>query len=121
VWDTQGLALHDKFEQADAATRTGGTSGLLSALVSVVGAPNELSKLMGEMANVAPADAQPDFESVSSAFKKLSESESESVKNPLAALGSNLVAGFAVSGSLSRVDRFLAVNCGIPRHKATSN
>lgn len=121
VWDTQGLSLHDKFEAADTAVRTSGTSGLLSALASVVGAPNELSKLMTEMANVAPHEAQGDFESVATAFKKLSESESESLKNPLEALGSNLVEGFAVSGSLSRVDTFLSVHCGIPQHNASSN
>jgi hypothetical protein len=121
VWDTQGLSLHDRFEAANSAVRTSGTSGLLSALASIVGAPNELSKLMAEMADVAPGNAEADFNSVSTAFKKLSESESESLTNPLAALGGNLIEGFAVSGSLSRVDAFLSTHCGIPRHAATNS
>jgi hypothetical protein len=121
VWDTQGLSLHDRFEAANTVVRTSGTSGLLSALASIVGAPNELAKLMAEMAAVAPSNAEADFNSVSAAFKKLSESESKSLTNPLAAFGSNLIEGFAVSGSLSRVDAFLATHCGIPRHQATSS
>ena len=116
VWDTRGLALHDKFEAAAAGERAHGSAAMLSGLASIIGAPNELSKLMSEMADVAPADSQRDFESVASLFKKLSESESNSLTNPLGELAGNLVDGLAASGSIDRVNAFLRSNCGIPKH-----
>lgn len=121
VWDTQGLALHDRFEAAAQNERNHGAEGLLSGLASLIGAPNELSKLMSEMADVAPGSSAHDFESVASAFEKVSESESKSLTNPLSALAGNLVNGLAVSGSFVRVDEFLGAHCGIPGHNGTSS
>jgi hypothetical protein len=121
VWDTQGLALHDRFEAAAQNERSHGAEGLLSGLASLIGAPNELSRLMSEMADVAPESAARDFESVAGAFEKLSESESKSLTNPLSALAGNLVNGLAVSGSLVRVNEFLGAHCGIPGHNGASS
>jgi hypothetical protein len=118
VWDTQGLALHEKYEAADTAEKTNGAAGVLSVLASAVGAPNELAHLMTAMANVAPPESQPDFESVASAFKRLSESEGKAITDPLGAIAGDLVESAATSGSFERVDSFLATNCGIPRSRA---
>jgi hypothetical protein len=117
VWDTEGLALHEKFESANKSARGEGAAGVLSALVSVIGAPNELARLMSQMAAVAPTSAEPDFEAVGTAFKKLSESEGKAFTDPLGALGGSLMESLAVSGSFTRVNGFLATNCGIPKEK----
>ena len=115
VWDTRGLALHEKYEAVANAEKTSGTAGVLSMFASAFGAPNELAHLMSEMANVAPPESQPDFESVASAFKKLSESEGKAITDPLGAITSAVVESAATSGSYERVDSFLATNCGIPK------
>lgn len=115
VWDARGLALHERYEAVAKAEKTNGTAGVLSALASAIGAPNELAHLMTEMANVAPSESQPDFEAVASAFKKLSESEGKAITDPLGAIAGNLVESAATSGSYVRVDSFLAKNCGIPQ------
>lgn len=114
VWDTQGLALHEKYEAVASAEKTGGTAGVLSVLASAIGAPNELAHLMTEMVNVAPPESQPDFESVASAFKKLAESEGKAITDPFGAIAGAIVESAATSGSYERVDAFLAKNCGIP-------
>ena len=88
---------------------------MLSVLASAIGAPNELAHLMTAMANVAPPESQPDFETVAAAFKKLSESEGKAITDPLGAIAGDLVESAATSGSYERVDSFLATNCGIPR------
>lgn len=115
VWDTQGLALHEKYEAVNKAEKTSGAAGVLSVLASAIGAPNELAHLMTAMANVAPPESQPDFETVAAAFKKLSESEGKAITDPLGAIAGDLVESAATSGSYERVDSFLATNCGIPR------
>jgi hypothetical protein len=117
VWDTEGLALHEKFENANKSSGSQGAAGVLAALVSVIGAPNELARLMNQMAAVAPPNVQPDFEAVGTAFRKLSESESKAFTDPLGALGGSLVESLSVSGSFSRVNVFLGTNCGIPKEK----
>jgi hypothetical protein len=114
VWATEGLALHERYENVDKGERTKGAEGMLAGLVSIFAAPNELSGLMTRMAAVAPSSVEPDFEAVASSFKKLSDSESDALTDPLGALGGNLVDALAVSGSYSRVDAFLSTNCGIP-------
>ncbi|MHB8533150.1 MAG: hypothetical protein ACYDC2_10565 [Solirubrobacteraceae bacterium] len=117
VWDAEGLALHDKFEQADGQARgKPSASAVIGALASILGAPNELSRLMRQMGAVAPTDIAPDFESVSDGFKKVSESESKALTNPFGALAGNLVNSLAIAGSFTRVNAFLAKNCGIPTH-----
>jgi hypothetical protein len=115
VWDTQGLALHERYEAVDQAEKTSGANGVLSVLTSAIGAPNELARLMTQLADVAPPESQPDFEAVASAFKKLSESEGKAITDPLGAIADDLVESAATSGSYERVDSFLAKNCGIPR------
>lgn len=115
VWNTRGLALHEKYEAVASAEKTSGTAGVLSALASAIGAPNELAHLMTEMANVAPPESKPDFESVASAFRKLSESEGKAITNPLGAIAGAVVESAAASGSYERVDSFLTTNCGIPK------
>jgi hypothetical protein len=115
VWDTQGLALHERYEAADAAEKTGGTAAMLSMLASAVGAPNELAHLMTQMADVAPKESESDFESVAAAFKKLSESESKAITDPLGAVVGNLVESAASAGSYERVEVFLAKHCGSPQ------
>jgi hypothetical protein len=120
VWDTQGLALHEKYEAADKAAKADGAKGILSVLASAIGAPNELAHLMTQMADVAPPESQSDFETVASAFKKLSDSEGKAITDPLGAIAGDLVEPAATSGSFERVDSFLATNCGIPgQHDAS--
>lgn len=114
VWDTQGLALHEKFEHADSGANSAGGVGLIGALIAIFGAPNDLATLMQQMADVAPSNVEPDFKALASAFKKLSDSESKALTDPLGALGSNLVESFAISGSYNRVNAFLGSHCGIP-------
>jgi hypothetical protein len=116
VWDTEGLALHDKFEADAQREHTSGTEGLLAGLISIIGGPNELSRLMSQMAAVAPETAAPDFETVADSFKKVSDSEGKALTNPLAAIGANLVTAISSSGSFKRVNEFLTSNCGIPHH-----
>jgi hypothetical protein len=116
VWDEQGLALHDKFEATDREERTGGSKAMLNAIVNLIGAPGDIAHLMGEMGEVAPAPIEQDFESLATAFKKMSDSEATAVTDPLAALGGNLVESLTVVGPYHRVDAFLAANCGIPGH-----
>jgi hypothetical protein len=118
VWDTQGLALHNKFVALDRAQASGGASGMLSSLVGLLGAPNDLATLMSQMAAVAPSSSEPDFTALAASFTKLSNAESQAVTDPLGALGSSLLSAVAVNGSFDRVNRFLSVNCGIPGVKA---
>jgi hypothetical protein len=115
IWDTQGLALHEKYEAVDKAEKTGGSGAVISVLASAIGAPNELAHLMSQMADVAPPESQSDFESVASAFKKLAESEGKAITDPLGAIAGSLIESAAVSGSYDRVNSFLATNCGIPK------
>jgi hypothetical protein len=117
VWDSEGLALHDKWEATDRAERTGGSTAMLGAIVNLIRAPNDIAHLMHEMGEVAPTSASHDFESLASAFEKLSDSESKALTNPLAALGGSLVESLAIAGPYDRVNSFLSANCGIPGHE----
>jgi hypothetical protein len=114
VWDTQGLALHEKYEAVGKAEKTSGARGVLSVLASAIGAPNELAHLMTQMANVAPPESQPDFESVASGLKKIAESEGKAITDPLGAFAGNLVESASIAGSYTRVNTFILKNCGIP-------
>jgi hypothetical protein len=91
---------------------------MLSSLVGLLGAPNDLATLMSQMAAVAPSSSEPDFTALAASFTKLSNAESQAVTDPLGALGSSLLSAVAVNGSFDRVNRFLSVNCGIPGVKA---
>jgi hypothetical protein len=115
VWDTEGLALHERYERD--AKGVNSFAGMFTDLASVLGAPNELAHMMSRMADVAPTEVEPDFESVAGAFKKLSESESAAITDPLAAVGGNLVEALASEGSFNRVNSFISSNCGIPNSK----
>jgi hypothetical protein len=115
VWDTEGLALHERYEQDAKGAK--GFAGMMTDLVSVLGAPNELAHMMNRMAQVAPSEVEPDFESMAQDFKKLSESESTAVTDPLGTIGGNLLAGLASEGSFNRVNSFISSNCGIPKSK----
>lgn len=114
VWDKEGLALHDKYVRADEGAKRS-TAGAIGALVSVIGAPNDLSRLMRQMGQVAPSEVAPDFEAMADSLKKVSETEGDAITNPFGALAKNLVGSIAVAGSAERVNSFLSRNCGIPK------
>lgn len=115
VWDTEGLALHERYEHDAGNVKS--VEGMLTDIASVLGAPGELEHMMNRMADVAPTEVQPDFESVAQAFKKLSESESTAITDPLGAIGGNLVEALSSEGSFNRVNSFISSNCGIPQSK----
>lgn len=115
VWDTEGLALHERYEHDAKNVKSFGS--MLTDLASVLGAPGELAHMMSRMAGVAPTEVQPDFESVAEAFKKLADSESTAIADPLGAIGGNLVDALSSEGSFSRVNAFISSNCGIPQSK----
>jgi len=118
VWDTQGLALHDKYTRDGQAAQGAGLTAALPPLADLIRAPNDLATLMTQMGDVAPEPIAPDFETIASSLHKLSDSEGSSISDPLGTLASNVVNGLAVNGSYERVDQFLAANCGIPGQTA---
>lgn len=113
VWDTEGLALHDKYVRAGEGAKRS-TAGALGALISLIGAPSDLARLMRQMGQVAPSEVAPDFEAMADSLKKVSETEGDAITNPFGALAKNLVGSIAVAGSVERVNSFLGRNCGIP-------
>jgi hypothetical protein len=114
VWDSQGLALYNKYAQADHGIQNGGTAGLFKGIVDLVAAPNDLAVLFDRMAAVAPESTAPDFNALASALHKEVDNIGQDATNPLAGIASGLVSGLAMSGSYDRVNQFLTANCGIP-------
>jgi hypothetical protein len=110
VWDTDGLALHNQFAQ----TGNNAASDPGDALGSLIGAPGEVGNLMSKMAGVAPSDVAPDFQALAEAMKQVSDGEGSDIGDPLAAIGTDLVAGFSTQQASQTVDTFLARYCGIP-------
>jgi hypothetical protein len=110
VWDTEGAALHTRFEQTSSDT----ASDPFAALANLAGAPGQISHLMGKMAAVAPSNIEPDFQSLAQAFEQVGKNEGGGLSNPIGALGSALALGFNEEAAANNVNAFLAGNCGIP-------
>lgn len=110
VWDTEGAALHARFEQ----TGSTGSHDPFNALANLAGAPGQIGELMGKMAAVAPSNIEPDFQSLAQAFAQIGNNEGSSLSNPIGALGSALALGFNEEAAANNVNSFLGSNCGIP-------
>lgn len=106
VWDRDGLALHDSFEQT-------GTSSddPVSGLFALVGAPGRIGSLMNRMAAVAPPEIEPSFTALGEAFKAIAPDVSA---NPLTGLGNSLMVAAGAQDDVAAVNEYLGTNCGIP-------
>lgn len=121
VWNTEGLELHDRFQETADAQDGGGADAGFSALVQLLAAPNDISHLMKQMSAVAPLTVADDFDKIAATLDELADSYGDTISNPLKALASNMGSALAAAGSYQRVDKFLAENCGIPGVKAPTN
>jgi hypothetical protein len=110
VWDTDGLAVHDQFNQ----TGSQASSDLPGALANLAGAPGRVADLMDKMAGVAPSDVEPAFKTLANAFRTMGNKEGQGVTDPLGALAGALAAGFTAQGSIDTVNNFLSQHCGVP-------
>lgn len=85
----------------------------LSALVTLLGAPGDLTVIFDRMAEHAPGEIKADTEEARDSLKKQQESLGEALSNPLGAIGSGLIAGLTSSGSFTRVGNYLQEHCPV--------
>jgi ADP-ribosylglycohydrolase len=92
----------------------------LSALVTLLGAPGDLTVIFDTMAEHAPDEIKADTEEARDALKKQQDSLGDALSDPLGAIGSGLIAGLTSSGSFSRVDSYLQAHCPVDSELAQS-
>lgn len=110
VWETDGLALHDRFEQnADQVS-----SDLPGALAEIAGSPGRIATLLDKMAAVAPTDVEPAFAHLAAALRQTGQTAADGVSNPLGALASGLALALTSQGDVDAVNGFLAEHCTTP-------
>jgi hypothetical protein len=116
VFDTQGVALHNKY-QSDANEAS---TDPLPAIVDAVLVPQQFATLMDNMAAVAPAPIDGDLVSLNSYFKQLAANEPGAIADPLKTLAANTVRSIQVYGSFNRVNQYILANCALPATSTTS-
>lgn len=120
VWDTDGLALHNEYQGEDNAYQgdPNDTNNLLSMVGSLLTFPTQIATLMTRMANVAPSPIKGDLQNLATIFNQESANEAKAITDPLGAIGSGVLGALEGSGSVTRVDQFLAAHCASPRKQA---
>jgi hypothetical protein len=107
VFETQVGVIRQQFRK-DAVKAP---SDPLPVLKDAVTAPQEFATLMANMAAVAPAPIESDFESLAHYFKLLQASEPGVVVNPLRSFAGDAARTVEASSALRGVDDFLSSNC----------
>ena len=110
VFDTQGVAQHNKY-QRDANKAS---AGPLPTLVDAVLVPQQFASLMGNMAAVAPTPIESDLSTLNTYFKEVAATEPGAITDPLKTLASSVVRSIQVCGSFERVNKYLLRNCSLP-------
>jgi hypothetical protein len=85
----------------------------LSALVTLLSVPGDLTVIFDKMAEHAPSEIKADTEEARDALKKQQESLGDALSDPLGAIGSGVIAGLTSSGSFSRIDSYLQEHCPV--------
>lgn len=93
--------------------------GLFSNAGALIGVPARMADMYGEMADVAPKDAEPSFRRVAKGYEKAADSMSENAGHPLRALGTSLALGFSTRDAERDTQTFLRENC--PNELAAAN
>lgn len=116
VFETEGAALHDRFEEsADSLSRDQDGDQLLSGIAELIAAPGRFAHLMDKMAAVAPKDVEPAFAALADAFRKVAENAGENATNPIGAIASGVLTGAQVQGQWEEANRLLSENCARPK------
>lgn len=85
----------------------------LSALVTLLGAPGDLTVIFDTMSEHAPGEIKADTAEARDALEKQQDSLGDALSDPLGAIGSGLIAGLTSSGSFSRVGNYLQEHCPV--------
>lgn len=93
--------------------------GLLSNLGSLAGVPARMADMYGQMADVAPKDAETSFRRVSEGYEKASDSMGDNVGNPFKAFAGSLALGLSTRDAERDTQAFLSQNC--PDELAAAN
>lgn len=112
----EGSTLRNQWIKADEQTNT----NPLGTLIAVLGAPSQLADFFHNLSQRAPTEIADDVQTISNAFKKLSDSESGDAVDPLGGLASGLVTSLSSAGAYERVDTWTERNCGPPPSSASN-
>ena len=122
VWDTEGLALHNRYV-ADGRAFSGSSppaAAALGAIGDLISSPSQLALLLTDMANVAPPAIEGSFQQLAQSFNEQQKALGDALSNPLGALGDGLLNALGSSGAVQRVDNYLSAHCGVPGGRQSS-
>lgn len=88
------------------------TQDPLSALVQLLGAPQELAIMFKKLQKVSPDDIEPDVEVLQKAFQKVADDAADNASNPVRGALEALMLGASTKGPTDRVNAYTAKNCG---------
>jgi hypothetical protein len=107
-------AYLDKYNRA--ADKASGMSDPLGQLLLTAGmtasAIGDVEVMFDKLDRVSPDEIEPDVAAVRDSIKHQLDSIGDMASNPIGALASALVSGFASSGSWQRVGEWTVANCG---------
>ena len=106
----QGGQLRSRWVQSDSTA----SQNPLGALGNVFSAPGELAGFFHQLSLRAPEDIAPDVQTLSEAFKHISEQEGSAAIDPLGALASGIAEGLASTGAEQRFNEYSLQHCGPP-------
>jgi len=96
---------------AQKAVDQGDAAGVVGGLAETISALGDIQRMWDELAQVAPEEIRTDVESVRDNSAKQLDKAEQSVRDPMAALGSALANALVNSGPIRRVDAYTRTNC----------
>jgi hypothetical protein len=111
--ETEGQRLSDKYEARFSATdpEEDPLGSLLFGLGSLAEGLGDAVVLYDRLEKVAPEEIRPEVAAVRDGLQQQVDAMSNSASDPLGALGAGLFGGFAMQGSMSRVDAYIVSHC----------
>ena len=109
-----GEKFRQRYENVDPANDP------TTALITLLGAPQEAATFFAKLATVAPAEIEPDVTVLQNAMQKVNDNMAGDATNPVKAMLDSVVAGASTKGSEDRVNAYTLTNCGPPPKPSTT-
>lgn len=113
TFQSQALALHEKYATADAQVKSPSTSSYLRGLFALFQSPSDMIELFAKLDAVAPSDIEPRIASVETALKQELSAGGQTLSDPLSALGSGLATAMSSEGDFEAVNAYINQHCDL--------
>lgn len=115
VFETDGVALHDRYEgTANSLANNPSDEQLFGGLAELASAPGRFAGLLAKMAAVAPKDIEPQLTTLAEALREAAKNAGDGALNPVGGLVKSIALGLSTQGEVEDVNRYLSDNCTRP-------